>query len=91
MINGKRIEMVAVATGTNVIMCIAPYLANIYVGDQVVVEDMPDFGTVLVMDSMTYGSEDYNLIETLTGLHRIVRKVDYRDMNWTGYEEETNE
>ena len=87
MINGKRIEMVAVSTGTEIIMCIAPYLASIYVGDQVVVKDKSDFGTVLVIDSMTYGSDDYNLIETLAGLHRIVRKVDYRDMNWTGYEE----
>ena len=91
MISGKRIEFVAVAMGTEVLICTAPYCATLFPGDQVVVEDKGEFGTVLIRDSVVIGSDDYKAIDTVVITHKILSKVDYSDMNWNGYEEESDE
>lgn len=91
MITGKKIDMVAVAMGTEVLMCTAPYLAPLYPGDQVVVEDKQDFGTVLIRESVTIGGEDFNAIDALVITRKVLSKVDYNAMNWNGYEEVDDE
>lgn len=91
MIKGKKIDMVAVAMGTEVLMCTAPYLAPLYPGDQVVVEDKQDFGTVLIHESVTIGGEDFNAIDALVITRKVLSKVDYSSMNWDGYKEMEDE
>lgn len=82
MINGKKIEVVAVSTGEQVIMCTAPYMASLWTGDTVVVEGVDGFCTVLIRDSVTIGEEEYEAIEKECELKRILRKVDFTDLKW---------
>lgn len=91
MINGKKIDIVSVAMGTEVLMCTAPYLSHIFTGDQVVVEDKQDFGTVLTVTSMTMGGDDYKTIDALVITKKILSTVNYNSMNWNGYEEAEDE
>lgn len=87
MINGKKIEVVAVSTGDSVLMCTAPYLASLWPGDTVVVEGVDGFCTVLIRDSMIIGEKDYEAIEKECELKRILRKVSFYDLKWDEEEE----
>lgn len=91
MINGKRIDIVAVSAEETTIICTAPYMSSLYTGDMVEVEGMDGFGTVLIRDSVELGSEDFEVLDTNCLLRRILRKVDFTEMNWDGYEEVKDE
>lgn len=87
MINGKRIMVAAVHAGNDVVICTAPYLASIWAGDQVVVEGIEGFGTVLLKDYVTIDEEDYKVVEDRCELKRILRKVSFYDLKWDEEEE----
>ena len=91
MINGKKIDVVAVALGTEVIICTAPYLSCLQPGDQVVIEDSQDFGIVLIRDDVVIGGDEHKAILSAVNTRRILSKVDYSMMNWDGYEEDEDE
>lgn len=91
MITGKRIEVVAVSTGDQVIMCTAPYLSSLFTGDSVEIEGMDGFGTVLIRDTITLGEHDFEILDNECLLRRIIRKVDFTEMNWKGYDDEQSD
>ena len=88
MINGKKIYIAAVDTGSEIIMCRAPYGAYLWPGNHVEVEGMDGFATILLVDAVEMESNDYEVVDTLVGTRRIMRKVSFDDLNWDGYEEE---
>lgn len=91
MINGKRIEVLAVAFNGQVLICKAPFVSSIYPGDKVVIEDKDDIGVVLVKDRMEYGGEDYERISDHVFLYKVKERVSFDEMKWDGYEEEEDE
>lgn len=91
MINGKRIDIVAVSTEECNLICTAPYMSPLYTGDFVEVEGVAGFATVLIRDSVELGSKDFEVLDTECLLRKVIKKVDFTEMNWDGYEEVTNE
>lgn len=88
----KRIDIVAVATDENtVICCTAPYMSNLYTGDLVEVEGVSGFGTVLIRDNVELGSKDFEVLDRECLLRKVLKRVDFSNMNWSGYEEVFNE
>jgi hypothetical protein len=83
----KRIDIVAVSTEECNLICTAPYMSLLYTGDFVEVEGVAGFATVLIRDSVELGSKDFEVLDTNCLLRRILRKVDFTEMNWDGYEE----
>jgi len=91
MINGKKIYIAAVDTGSEIIMCRAPYGAYLWSGDHVEVEGMDGFATVLLIECCEMDGKEYETVDMLVGTRRIMRKIDFTNMNWDGYEEEEDE
>lgn len=91
MINGKKIYLAAVDTGSEIIMCRAPYGAYLWPSDHVEVEGMDGFGTILIIDCTDMDSKEYETVDMLVGTRRIMRKIEFSNMNWSGYEEEEDE
>lgn len=91
MINGKRIDIVAVSADEMTIICTAPYMSSLYTGDMVEVEGLDGFGTVLIRDSVELGSADFDVLDNCCLLRKVLRKVDFTEMCWSGYEEVVNE
>lgn len=87
----KRIDIVAVSTEENVLICTAPYLSRVYIGDYVEVEGVDGFAVVLLKDSVELGSEDMEVLDRECLLRKVKRKVWFDEMNWEGYEEEKDE
>ena len=87
----KRIDIIAVATEENTVMCTAPYMSNLFTGDLVEVEGVSGFGTVLIRDSVELGSKDFEVLDSECLLRKVLKRVEFAAMNWNGYEEETNE
>lgn len=87
MINGKRIQIVAVSADEQIVMCTAPFLSALFTGDSVEVEGMDGFGIVLITETVTLGEDAFEILDRECLLRRILRKVNFTDMNWTGYEE----
>ena len=87
----KRIDIVAVSTEENVLICTAPYLSRVYIGDMVEVEGVDGFAVVLLKDSVELGSEDMEVLDRECLLRKVKRKVWFDEMNWEGYEEEKDE
>ena len=91
MINGKRIDIIAVSYNEEIFMCTAPYCAALCTGDKVEVEGIEGFATVLITESHTYGGEEFRLLDDMCLLRKILKRVDFKDMDWSGYEEENTE
>lgn len=91
MINGKRVEVLAVALNGQVLLCEAPYMSSVYPGDQVIIEGKAEFGTVLLKDRMELTGEDHERISRYVQLHRVNQQISFTAMNWSGYEEEDDE
>ena len=88
MITGKKIEVVAVAMGEDVTVCTAPYLTTLLPGDTVEIEGGDGFGTVLFSGgAITYGGEEFLMLDDTCLMRRILRRVTFDDMKWDGYEE----
>ena len=88
MITGKRIEVVAVAWGEEVVVCTAPYLTTLLPGDTVQIEGLCETGTVLFSGgSIVYGGEEFLMLDDTIMMRRVLKRVTYDPMNWDGYEE----
>lgn len=91
MIN-RRIDVCAVVTGEQVMICTAPYLSAIYPGDTVEIEGVDGFGKVLICGgSIIYGGEDFLTLDESVLVRKILKKVTFDPMKWDGYEEGNNE
>ena len=92
MINGKRIDAVCVALGDDIQICWAPLYSSIYGGDKVEVENNDSMGTVLFSETIDIGGKEYAAILQSHGYpHKIIKRIDYTDLSWNGYEEEDDE
>ena len=86
-----KIGVLAVSYDENVFICTAPYDDFFCTGDFVEVEGLNGVGTVLIADTMPYGGEEFRMLDDLCLIRKVERRVVYTEMNWSGYEEETNE
>ena len=86
-----KISVLAVSYDEAVYICTAPYETLFLTGDIVEVEGLNGFGTVLIADTMQYGSDNFRLLDDLCLIRKVLRRVVYKELDWSGYEEETNE
>jgi len=91
MINGKRIDIIAVSYNEEIFMCTAPYCSTLFTGDKVEVEGIEGLATVLINESVVYGGDEFRLLDDMCLLRKILKRVDFKDMDWSGYEEEKDE
>lgn len=87
----KRIDIVAVSTEENVLMCTAPYMSYLSTGEMVEVEGVAGYAVVLIRDTVELGSEDMEVLDRECLLRRILKRVEFTEMKWDGYEEEADE
>lgn len=87
----KRIDIVAVSTEENALICTAPYMSYLSTGEMVEVEGVAGYATVLLRDSVELGSEDFEVIDRECLLRKVLKRVEFTEMKWDGYEEETDE
>ena len=87
----KRIDVVAVSTEEDVLICTAPYMSCLSTGELVEVEGVAGYATVLIQDSVELGSEEMEVLDSECLLRKVLKRVEFTEMKWGGYEEETNE
>ncbi len=87
----KRIDIVAVSTEENVLICTAPYMSYLSTGEMVEVEGVAGYAIVLISDSVELGSEDMEVLDRKCLLRKVLKRVEFTEMKWDGYEEETDE
>lgn len=86
----KRIDIVAVSTEENVLICTAPYMSYLSTGETVEVEGVAGYATVLIRDTVELGSEDMEVLDRECLLRKVLKRVEFTEMKWDGYEEETD-
>jgi len=84
----KRITVLAVSYDENVIICTAPFGASFFPGDTVEIEGLQDFGIVLIEDTMVYGGDDFELLDDHCLIRKVLKRVDFKELDWSGYKEE---
>lgn len=65
----------------------APPFNSIYMGDMVELDGREDLGRVVIRESM-YNDEEFEALLQITPVKRILRKVEYKAVDWDEFEKE---